>query len=99
MDPTEKIIVRLAPDTIILLQALVDKGEYDSLSAGVSDAINKMIESKFSPKEITKITSERVREKPINIESLLTDGEPVSMDEAIRKAVSKYVRSRMEPEE
>ncbi|MCL1811081.1 MAG: hypothetical protein FWG41_02515 [Methanomassiliicoccaceae archaeon] len=99
MDPTEKIIVRLAPDTIIILQTLVDRGDYDSLSEGVSDAISKLIESKLTPKEISKILHDNVREKPLNMESLLSDGSPESMDEAVRKAVKDYVRSRMEPED
>ncbi|MCL2032276.1 MAG: hypothetical protein FWH45_02435 [Methanomassiliicoccaceae archaeon] len=99
MDPTEKVIVRLPQDTVIVLQALVDRGEYDSLSESVSDAIRKMIESKFTPKEISKIVNEHAREKPINMESLLTDGEQVSTDDAIRKAVRDYIKSMMEPEE
>jgi len=99
MDPTEKIIVRLEPDTMAILQALVDRGEYDSLSEGVSDAIDKLIASKFTPKEIAKILNEQTRAKPIKMESLLTDDDPESMDEAVRKAVREYVRSRMDSEE
>jgi Arc/MetJ-type ribon-helix-helix transcriptional regulator len=99
MDPTEKIIVRLAPDQIIVLQALVDRGEYDSLSESVADAIKKMIESKFTTKEISKILNEHTREKPVNMESLFSDGDHMPMDEAVRKAVKDYVRSRMDPEE
>jgi Arc/MetJ-type ribon-helix-helix transcriptional regulator len=99
MDPTEKIIVRLTQDTILLLQTLVDRGEYGSLSEGVSDAIDKMIGSKLTPKEITKILGEHIRERPLNMESLLTDGDPESLDEALRRAVRDYVRTRIEPEE
>jgi len=95
MDPTEKIIVRLSPDTMIVLQALVDSGEYDSLSESVSDAISKMIESRFTPKEVAKIVKEHSKEKPLKMESLLTDGEPKSMDESVKKAVKDYVRSRL----
>ncbi|MDR0309805.1 MAG: ribbon-helix-helix domain-containing protein [Candidatus Methanoplasma sp.] len=99
MDRTEKIIVRLTPDTIILLQKLVDRGKYKSLSEGVADAIRTMIESEFTPQEMSAIQSEHIREKPLDMESLLTDGDKVPMDEAVRKAVREYVRSRMEPEE
>lgn len=99
MDPAEKIIVRLAPDTIILLQALVDRGEYSSLSESVADAIEKMIGSKFTPEEAERIISGQIRERPVSMESLLKDGDPESMDEAVRKAVRDYVRSRMDPEE
>jgi len=99
MDPTEKILVRLTPDTMLLLQTLVDRGEYDSLSESVADAIDKMIGSKLTPKEITKILGEHVKERPLKMESLLTDGDPESLDEALKKAVRDYVRSRIEPEE
>lgn len=99
MDPTEKVIVRLSPDTIALLQSLVDRGEYGSLSESVSAAVDQLIKSKLTTKEISKILSEVVREKPVDMESLLTDGDPISMDEAVRKAVSDYIKTRMDPEE
>jgi Arc/MetJ-type ribon-helix-helix transcriptional regulator len=99
MDPTEKITVRLTQDTMAALQALVDRGDFDSLAEGVSEAIQKMIESKFTPKELSKIQKEGVRENPINMESLLTDGDKKSSDEAVMKAVTEYVRSKMKPEE
>jgi len=95
MDTTEKIIVRLSPDMIIALQALVDRGEYDSLSESVADAISKMVESKFTPKEVAKLVKEHAKEKPLKMESLLSDGEPESMDDAVRKAVREYVRTRL----
>ncbi|MDR1690364.1 MAG: hypothetical protein LBR42_00785 [Candidatus Methanoplasma sp.] len=99
MDQTEKVIVRLTPDTIVILQALVDRGYYSSLSESVSDAVQKMIESRLTHKEVSKILKDYVKDKPVDMKSLLTDGEPVSMDEAISKAVAEYVRSRMKPEE
>jgi len=99
MDPTEKITVRLTQDTMAALQALVDRGDYNSLAESVSDAIQKMLESKFSPKELSRIQNEGVRENPIDMESILTDGDKRSTDEAVMKAVTEYVRSRMKPEE
>jgi Arc/MetJ-type ribon-helix-helix transcriptional regulator len=99
MDPTEKINVRLSPDTMAVLQALIDRGDYDSLSESVSDAIDLMIASKLTPNEIAKIQKEHVRGKPIKMESLLKESDPESMDEAVKKAVKDYVRSRMDPEE
>ena len=99
MDPTEKILVRLTPDTMLLLQTLVDRGDYGSLSESVSDAIDKMIGSKLTPKEITKILNEHSRERPLKMESLLTDEDPDSLDATLKKAVRDYVRSRVEPEE
>ncbi|MDR0508416.1 MAG: hypothetical protein LBG63_01120 [Candidatus Methanoplasma sp.] len=100
MDPTKKIIVRLSPDTILILQKLVDRGDYDSLSESVSDAIDKMIRSKLAEEEVEKLVKERAQEKPLKMESLLADGgDPESMDDAVRRAVKEYVRSRMRPEE
>ena len=99
MDPTEKIIVRLTPDTIILLQELVDRGDYDSLSESVYDAIDKMIESKFTQKEAANIKKEHAKKESLKMKSLLADGDPESMDDAVRKAVKEYVRTRMQPEE
>ena len=95
MDRTEKIIVRLTPDKIIILQALVSRGEYDSLSETVFDAINKMIDSKFTPDEVSKILKENDMGEPIKMESLLAKGEPESMDDAVRRAVKEYVKTRM----
>jgi len=99
MDPTEKIIVRVSPDTVTILQELVDRREYGSLAESVADAINKMIESKLSPEEISKILGDHARQKPLKMETLLTDDDKESMDEAVKRAVKGYVRSRMEPEE
>lgn len=100
MDPTEKIIVRLSPETVLVLQALVDRGEYRSLSESVAAAIEQMIESKFTPDEVEKIARSRVREPSLKMESLLTEGNgPESLDEAVRRVVRGYVRSRMDPEE
>jgi len=99
MDPTEKITVRLSPDTIILLQELVDRGEYGSLSESVSDAIGKLIVSKFAPTEAAEIRKEHERKKPLKMESLLSDEEPDSMDEAVKKAIKDFVKTRMGPEE
>ncbi|MCL2295621.1 MAG: hypothetical protein FWC29_00875 [Methanomassiliicoccaceae archaeon] len=99
MDPTKKIIVRLSPETIIILQKLVDRGDYDSLSESVSDAIDKMILSKLTEEEVGKFVKEHAEEKALKMESLLTDGDPESMDDAVRRAVKEYVRSRMQSEE
>lgn len=99
MDRNEKITVRLSPDVMALLQAIVDRGDYESLADCIFEAIKNMIGEKFTPKEISKILSETVREKPIDMESLLTDGDPVSMEEAVKKAVSEYVKNKLEPEE
>jgi len=99
MDPTEKLIVRVSPDTVTILQELVDRREYGSLSESVADAINKMIGSKLTEEEISKILSDHKREKPLKMESLMTDDDQESMDEAVKKAVKGYVRARMEPEE
>ena len=95
MDPTEKIIVRLAPDKIVLLQALVNRGEYDSLSETVSDAINRMIESELTPDEVSKILKEHDMKTEIKMESLLAKGDPESMDDAVKRAVKEYVKTRM----
>jgi Arc/MetJ-type ribon-helix-helix transcriptional regulator len=99
MDPSDKIIVRLPPDTVLILQALVDRGDYSSLSESVADAIEKMINADLTPEEIERILGDHVREPPLKMESLLTDNDPGSMDEAVRKAVRGYVRSRMDLEE
>ncbi|MCL2318343.1 MAG: hypothetical protein FWC44_04775 [Methanomassiliicoccaceae archaeon] len=99
MEPTEKIIVRVSPDTVTILQELVDRREFGSLSESVADAIKEMIASKLTDEEIAKILSEHAREKPLKMETLLTDDDKESMDEAVKKAVRGYVRARMEPEE
>ncbi|AIZ57057.1 hypothetical protein Mpt1_c11950 [Candidatus Methanoplasma termitum] len=99
MDPTNKIIVRLSPDTVLLLQALVNKGHFNSLSECIAEAISQMIEANLTSEESEKALKGHVKEQPLKMESLLTDNNPESMDEAVRKAVRGYVKSRMDPEE
>jgi len=101
MERVEKLMVRLDSDTVILLQKLVDNGNYDSLSEAVAAAVNDMTRAKFTPKEIFAILQESKRDRPIDVNSLLSDNDNdrPETDDVIRKAVSDYVRSKMGPEE
>jgi hypothetical protein len=54
-----------------------------------------MIESKFTPNELAKLSKEHSKEKNLKMESLLTDGDPESMDDAVRRAVREYVKTRL----
>jgi hypothetical protein len=99
MERNEKLMVRLDTDTVMLLQKLVDDGEYSSLSEAVATAVDRMIRSKFDREEILRVSKETNKSLTVNINSLLNVDDSAEMEKVIRKAVSEYVRSKMEPEE
>ena len=94
MEPSEKIAVRLAPETIVALKVIVDRGESESMSDAVRQAVEEFVLSRFTREEISLMTPE------IQIE--YGDSEPVegssveAMNKAIHDAVTGFMRAKME---
>lgn len=99
MEPTERVTVRLNSETVVLLKALVDSGEYQNLSDVVRDAIDSFVSARFTPENIAKITVDLPKKRATELEELVREGDAVSMEDAIRSAVLEYVRSRIRPED
>ena len=89
MDPDQKVIVRLSSETVGVLRALVDDGEFRSLS----DAVRTVLDCYASER-----LAQGVRPAPehgddaLSIEDLTIDGS--SLDGAVRAAARDYVRQR-----
>ncbi|UAL07790.1 MAG: hypothetical protein KRP56_00535 [Candidatus Methanogranum gryphiswaldense] len=96
MTSTERVVVRLTPDTIAVLDTLVQSGEFSSLSDVIMGAIKDFISKKFTAEEISKVLEELPNKKIIDPESLMESGTPTDMDAAVRAAVGNYVRNRMD---
>ena len=48
MDSDRKVTVRLSPETVGILQALVDSGEFPSLSVAVRSVLDDYAEERFA---------------------------------------------------
>ena len=87
MDSDHKVIVRLSSETVGVLRALVDDGEFRSLS----DAVRSVLDGYASER-----LAQGVRPAPehgddaLSIEDLTIDGS--ALDGAVRAAARDYVR-------
>ena len=77
------------------LQSLVDQGKFSTLSDAIRAAIDKFVESEFTPEYIEKITVELPKGNVVNLKQLVQEGDSVSVDDAIRNAVREYIRKRV----
>lgn len=94
MAVNERVTVRLPADKLQLLQSLVGEGGYDNLSDVVREAVDRFIDSNFTPENISKITVDLPKGSYVELEDLIKNGDSVSMDDAIRNAVREYTRAR-----
>ena len=89
MGSYQKVIVRLSSETVGVLRALVDDGEFHSLS----DAVRSVLDGYASER-----LAQGVRPAPehgddaLSIEDLTIDGS--SLDSVVRNAARDYVRQR-----
>ena len=87
MDSDRKVTVRLSPETVGILQALVDSGEFPSLSVEVRSVLDDYAEERFA---------QGVRPAPemgedyLSIEDLTIDGS--SLDDAVMSAAKEFAR-------
>ncbi len=87
MDSDRKVTVRLSPETVGILQALVDSGEFPSLSVAVRSVLDDYAEERLA---------QGVRPAPemgedyLSIEDLTIDGS--SLDDAVMSAAKEFAR-------
>ncbi|MCL2143286.1 MAG: ribbon-helix-helix protein, CopG family [Methanomassiliicoccaceae archaeon] len=93
MNQTERITVRLQPETAELIQKLVDNGEYANVSDVIRVALDEFLRARSGSRSV--VTVELPKAKVIELETLVQDGDSVSLDDAIRNAVREYVRARI----
>jgi Arc/MetJ-type ribon-helix-helix transcriptional regulator len=96
MASTERVAIRLTPDTIAVLDTLVQSGEFPTLSDVIMGAIGEFINDRFTAEDISKILEELSNKKTVSPESLMDSGAPTDMDAAVRAAVGNYVRNRLD---
>lgn len=92
---TERVTIRVPSDQVILMQHLVDNGEYDNLSDVVRTALEEFMSTRFTPENVEKITIDFPKGNVLELESLVKNGDSVSLDDAIRNAVREYTRVRL----
>lgn len=97
MISTERVAVRLSPETLAVLEELVDKGEFQSVADAVGSAVQSLISSRFSPEEAEAIARSRSERESVDMGDLIRDGEP-SLEGAVRSAVRDMVQSRLDRE-
>lgn len=94
MGSTERVTIRLSPETMDLLQTLVDDGQFHSLSDAVACAVDEFIGSRITPERISEVVSAPPCRNVIEMEALVHDGSALMMGDAVRDAVREYVRTR-----
>ena len=96
MSASDRITVRLEPETASLLDRLVQEKEYKNVSDVVRHAIDFFLEKQFPPEHIEKVVVDVPKTNMNDLQSLVMEGDSVSVDDAIRNAVREYVRKRKE---
>ena len=95
MSESERVTIRIPQESISALQSLVDQGKFSTLSDAVRAAIDKFVESEFTPEHIKKVTVELPKGNVVELEELVHTGDSISVDDAIRNAVREYIRLKM----
>lgn len=98
MTSVERLSVRLTPDTMAVLQELVDSGEFRSISDAVARAIESFISSRFDDDEVRDIVRRQGSADAVPLDDLVMDGS-TSLEDAVRDAVRDMVRSRIGSED
>ncbi len=81
--------------TLEQLEALVNKGDYDTLSDAIRAAIERLLALKFPPKHLERITVDLPKGKAVELAQLVRGGDSISLEDAIRNAVREYVRRQI----
>ncbi len=92
---SDRVTIRIPPEKIHSLQALVKKGEFDTISDAIRAAIDRFIDQRFAPDYIRKLTIELPKGNVVDLQALVKQGDSVSIEDAIRNAVREYVRKRV----
>lgn len=92
---SERVTIRLPPEKVNALQALVKSGDYDTISDAIRAAIDRFIDQKFAPDYVRKMTIELPKGNVVDLQHLVKAGDSVSIEDAVRNAVREYVRRRL----
>jgi len=92
---SERVTIRIPPDKVNRLQALVKSGEFSTISDAIRAAIDRFIDQQFAPDYIRKMTIELPKGNVVDLQQLVKSGDSVSIEDAIRNAVREYVRRRL----
>ncbi|MGN1044487.1 MAG: CopG family transcriptional regulator [Candidatus Methanomethylophilaceae archaeon] len=95
MTASERVTVRITKEQLLLIQDLIDKGKFDTMTEVVVSALDEFLGKYYSPENIQKVTVDLPRGNMVRLEELVRDGDSVSIDDAIRNAVREYTRNRI----
>lgn len=95
MGSMEKVTVRLSSDTVRMLQELVDRGDFPTLSDAVRSAVDHLVDDRFSSDSIIEIVETPYDDGIIEM-SALVHGDADIAGVAVQDAVRDYIRSRID---
>ena len=95
MTASERVTVRITKEQLLLIQDLIDKGKFGTITEIVVSALDEFLGKYYSPENIRKVTVDLPKGNMIRLEELVRDGDSISIDDAIRNAVREYTRNRV----
>ena len=95
MTASERVTVRITKEQLLLIQDLIDKGKFGTMTAIVVSALDEFLGKYYSPENIRKVTVDLPKGNLIRLEELVRAGDSISIDDAIRNAVREYTRNRV----
>ena len=95
MTASERVTVRITKEQLLLIQDLIDKGKFGTMTEIVVSALDEFLGKYYSPENIRKVTVDLPKGNMIRLEELVRDGDSISIDDAIRNAVREYTRNRV----
>ncbi len=98
MTSTERVALRLTSETVVVLETLVDSGEFSDIHDVLMAALSEFISRRFKAEDIRRILDSFSNKASVDPESLMVAEKQSDLDEVVRAAVGNYVRSRMEDE-
>ena len=95
MTASERVTVRITKEQMLLIQDLIDKGKFGTMTEIAVSALDEFLGKYYSPENIRKVTVDLPKGNMIRLEELVRDGDSISIDDAIRNAVREYTRNRV----
>lgn len=95
MTASERVTVRITKEQLLLIQDLIDRGKFGTMTEIVVSALDEFLGKYYSPENIRKVTVDLPKGNMIRLEELVRDGDSISIDDAIRNAVREYTRNRV----
>ena len=96
METLEKVTVRLSAETIRLLQELVDKGEFPTMSDAVRSAVDRFLGDRFTPETRIEIIESPRDDGIIKMSTLVRNGDAVLINDEVCGSLRDYIRSRLD---